>query len=58
MSWITALKYCVREFGVHYGMEEGFFECPECGEPLLKEDWEDHDFNYCPICEINFYDCE
>ena len=55
MSWITALKYCVREFGVHFDMEDGFFECPECGEPIYQCDWEDHDdWSMCPICETEW----
>lgn len=49
------------EYGmqVEYG-EDRFFVCPECGEPIYKEDWTDADFclgskyhgkYYCPVCE-------
>jgi hypothetical protein len=36
-------------------MEEGFFICPECGEPIYECDWDEHpDWSECPICEWNF----
>lgn len=33
--------------------DEKFFICPECGEPVYADDWEDTDFDgvKCPICE-------
>lgn len=54
MNWEKAAKFCEETFGSYVDWEERFFHCPDCGEPLLFEDWEDHDFEICPICEFNF----
>ena len=51
-TWHTAAVYCEEVYGVHVNMNEGFFICPECGEPLLIEDWPEHDWETCPICEF------
>ena len=42
-------------YGAYVEYEEGFFICPECGEPVYKEDWDDGDFEdcKCPICQWN-----
>jgi predicted RNA-binding Zn-ribbon protein involved in translation (DUF1610 family) len=33
------------------------FVCPECGEPILDEDWAEHDdWDVCPICGFNFWE--
>lgn len=59
-SWEDAAKYCVRTFGVYIDYEERFFICPECGEPIYEEDWEDNHFHWymCPVCEICWEDIE
>ena len=56
-------RYCEKTFGVQYDRDEEFFICPECGEPIYKDDWRDSDFLavgsfskfknkfYCPVCE-------
>ena len=54
-TWLEAAVYCEETFGVHVNMKEGFFICPECGEPLLCEDWEHHCWETCPICDFNFF---
>ena len=56
MNWKETAKYCEKTFGVYVNWEERFFICPECDEPLLEEDWEEHNFCECPICEFNFYE--
>lgn len=56
--WEDAAKYCEDTFGVYVDWEERFFHCPECGEPLLKEDWEHHNWNECPVCGCIFTDIE
>lgn len=48
-------------FKINYGglvdWNDRCFYCPECGEPIYEEDWEDFDLidehnNFiCPICE-------
>ena len=54
-TWLEAAVYCEETFGVHVNMEEGFFICPECGEPIYECDWDEHpDWSECPICEWNF----
>ena len=40
MNWETAMTYCVETFGVQADLEDRFFICPECGEPIYEEDWE------------------
>jgi len=44
-----------EEYGMCIDREEGWFTCPECGEPVYLCDWKDEDFNTeegfgCPIC--------
>lgn len=50
-SWEAAAKFCEDTFGSYVDWEERFFHCPECDEPLLFEDWNDHDWSMCPVCE-------
>ena len=41
-----------ENYGTLVDLEERFFICPECGEPIYEEDWVDKDFTQiCPICE-------
>ena len=57
--WKDAAKYCRREYGVYVDNGEGFFICPECGESIYAEDWEDYEnWDECPICEFNFKEGE
>ena len=57
--WKDAAKYCRREYGVYVDNGEGFFICPECGESIYDEDWEDYEnWDKCPICEFNFKEGE
>lgn len=55
-TWEKAAKVCQEKYGVFVSFDEGdeWFECPECGEPILKEDWEDENFIHCPVCGYNF----
>lgn len=57
-TWLEAAVYCEQTFGVHVDMKEGFFVCPECGEPIYECDWRSHDWDYCPICEFDFMEGE
>ena len=57
--WKDAAKYCRREYGVQVDNGEEFFICPDCQEPILKEDWKDHEnWDECPICGFNFKEGE
>lgn len=57
--WKDAAKYCRREYGVYVDNGEGFFICPECGESIYAEDWEDYEnWDECPICGFNFKEGE
>lgn len=54
-TWKDMAVFCEVTFGSHVDYEEGFFECPECGEMIYRSDWEDYDYTNCPVCEFNFY---
>lgn len=61
MTFEEACLYCATVFGssFSYGGDEGdFFICPECGEPVLHDDYNDGDFSECPICGFNFMEGE
>ena len=57
-TWLEAAIYCEETFGVHVDMREGFFECPECGEPIYECDWRSRDWDFCPICGFDFMEGE
>jgi predicted RNA-binding Zn-ribbon protein involved in translation (DUF1610 family) len=51
MNWLTAAVMCEELYGAHVDMKEGFFVCPECGEPIYESDWEDYlEWDECPVC--------
>ena len=58
MKWSECAKMCRKVFGSYIDWEERFFECPECGEPLLEIDWEEHNWETCPICECVWSEIE
>ena len=57
MAWEKMAYLIEVNYGGHVNWEERFFICPECGEPIYEEDWDnfdliDGDDNFiCPICE-------
>lgn len=56
ITWLEAGTYCEETFGATLMTEEGFFVCPECGEPIFEEDWRNHDdWEVCPICGFEFF---
>lgn len=56
MTWKQAANSVAEVYGCLVNYEEGFFICPECGEPIYSCDWQDHDFNTCPVCEFEMED--
>lgn len=59
-NWYRFYKHVDAIFGVEADLEERFFICPECGEPIYECDWIDSDYWlgqpyakkwHCPICE-------
>lgn len=53
MPWIENAKEVEQVFGGFVNWEEGFYICPECGEPIYQGEWERQeliDF-LCPVCE-------
>ena len=57
-TWEDAANYCEDTFGVYVDWEERFFHCPECDEIVLEEDWNNHDWAMCPICETYWEEIE
>lgn len=67
MNWGRLANEVDIVYGGFVDWIEGFFECPECGEPIYKCDWTDSDFAlgrpyrgrlrlYCPVCEAKLVD--
>lgn len=57
--WKDAAKYCRREHGVYVDEGEGFFICPDCGEPIYDDDWVGYtNWDECPVCAFNFKEGE
>lgn len=59
-KWENAAVHCVSTYGVHVDDEESFFICPECGEPIYRDDYNEElegMFDCCPICGFEWYDC-
>lgn len=54
MDWLVAGTYCEDVYGMSLNTKEGYFVCPECGEPLFEADWERHNWETCPICGFEF----
>ena len=60
MAWERIAHFVEDEIGALVDWDEEFFNCPICGEPIYKCDWQEedyflgHKFNgtfYCPVCE-------
>ena len=61
MTWKQAAEYCEKVFGIQYDRDEGFFICPDCGEPIYNDDWDNGSswtWDACPICECVFEEVE
>ena len=54
-TWLEAAVMCEELYGAETNMKEGYFVCPECGEPIFECDWREHDdWTVCPVCGFNF----
>ena len=62
MNWERLANEVELVYGGFVDRDEGFFNCPECDEPIYDCDWNDSDFSlgrsyrgrlrlYCPVCE-------
>ena len=51
-AWEKMAHLIEVNYGTQVDWEERFFICPECGEPVYEEDWNDMDFEdcICPVC--------
>ena len=62
MTWLDLAHYCYNVYGTYVNWSDRFFICPECGEPIYAEDWEDEPMaienGYCPVCENLLYEGE
>ena len=64
MAWEKVAHKVQKDTGTFVDWEEEFFICPECGEPIYKDDWQEEDYFmghyytdtiYCPVCEEVIY---
>ena len=56
MNWEKIAHLIEVNYGTLVDWKDKCFYCPECGEPIYEEHWEDSDFIFndlfiCPICE-------
>lgn len=54
MTWYALARIVESEYGGYVDWDECFFLCPECGEPIYKEDYPFIDDECCPVCEFEF----
>lgn len=56
-AWYIMAQKCDEDYGTQVDYEEGFFVCPECGEPIYECEWDEHEMRnevgmcVCPVCE-------
>ena len=56
LTWLEAAVMCEETYGAHVDMKEGFFICPECGEPLYDIDFPSYYWDECPVCGFEFFE--
>lgn len=55
LNWKDTALYCQQNFGSFVDLEEKFYICPECGEPIYFEDWKiNYPIYLCPVCENDY----
>ena len=57
-TWKAVARHVKETYGSHVDWLEGFFICPECGEPIYAEDWGDEELEICPVCEFEWFEEE
>lgn len=52
IKWKDRAEQVEEEYGMLVDYTGGFYICPECGEPVYVDEWNDMDFEdcICPIC--------
>jgi len=52
MMWENNAQLVRDVYGGVVDWQEGFYFCPECGEPVYYDDWGESDLEkvICPIC--------
>lgn len=50
--WTINAEIVSEIYGGYVDWDEGFYTCPECGEPIYNEDWSPAELKgcICPIC--------
>lgn len=50
--WEDNAIHVENTYGTFVDWEEKYYLCPECGEPIYEDDWDDDRlaFELCPIC--------
>ena len=50
--WEINAEYVEAIYGSSVDLDERFYICPECNEPVYECDWTEEDLkqNLCPIC--------
>ena len=54
MRFHEAAICCEELYGIPVNLEEEWFICCECDEPIYADDWGDIDYSICPICGKDF----
>ena len=58
--WEKVARYSNEVYGSYIDWEERFYVCPDCGEPIYEEDYNELGDYYptynvgpkCPVCEF------
>lgn len=53
VQWLTNAGCVEAVYGTHVDYNDGFYICPECGEPIYEKDWAEIELekSICPICK-------
>lgn len=53
-QWLANAGCAEVAYGAYVDYDDGFYICPECGEPVHESDWTEAELEMfiCPICEF------